>query len=48
VAHELGIYAYDAYFIACAQRRRCPLVSLDRGLLAAAAGVSVQTIEVAT
>jgi len=48
VAHELGVYAYDAYFIACAQRQRCSLISLDGGLLAAAARASVQTIEVAT
>ncbi|BAP88397.1 PilT protein domain protein [Burkholderiales bacterium GJ-E10] len=31
---ELGIYAYDAYVIACAMNQRSPILTLDRGLAA--------------
>ncbi len=42
-----GIYACDAFVIACAQRYRSPLVTLDRGLerVAHAAGVDVLEVE---
>ena len=29
VATNAGIYAYDAYFLECALRLRCPLITLD-------------------
>ncbi len=37
------VYAYDAYMIACALNRSCPLLTLDGGLayVAKAAGVEV-------
>jgi predicted nucleic acid-binding protein len=46
LADELDIYAYDAYLIRCAQKYRSPLLTLDKGLLAAADRASVQIMEV--
>lgn len=46
LSDSLGIYAYDAYVIACAQKHRCALVSLDTGLLEAARRTGVKTVEV--
>ena len=46
VAAKLNIYAYDAYFIACARDQRIGLLSVDKGLLAAAAQAGVSTVEV--
>ncbi len=44
---EHDIYAYDAYLLACAERQRCPLLTLDRGLRRAArkAGISLLEVE---
>ena len=42
----LGIYAYDAYMIACATKYRCPLLTLDRGLMRAAEQSGVEVMEV--
>lgn len=46
LADTHGIYAYDAYLIACAARQRCALLTLDRGLQQAAAAAGVDTLEV--
>jgi len=46
IAAALGIYAYDAYLIACARENRCDLISLDRGLLRAARDAQVIVVEV--
>lgn len=46
VAKNLDVYAYDAYVIACALQHRCALLSLDRGLLDAAARAGVEIMEV--
>ena len=46
IAKECGIYAYDAYMIACAQKYRCPLLTLDRGLIRAAKEAGVEVLEV--
>ena len=46
IAEERGIYAYDAYVIACAEKYRCPLLTLDRGLDGAAVEVGVEVMEV--
>jgi predicted nucleic acid-binding protein len=43
---ECGIYAYDAYMIACAQKYRCPLLTLDKGLIRAAKEAGVEVLEV--
>ena len=44
IADELNIYAYDAYLIRCAQKYKCPLLTLDRGLREAATRSSVTVI----
>ena len=46
VSKRLGIYAYDAYVITCALQHRCNLLSLDRGLVEAAARAGIATVEV--
>lgn len=46
ISAEQGIYAYDAYVIACAQRYRCPLMTLDRGLERAARAAGANVVEV--
>lgn len=46
LSEELDIYAYDAYMIGCAQKHRCPLISLDGGLLDAAGRADVKILEV--
>ncbi|MBT8395790.1 MAG: type II toxin-antitoxin system VapC family toxin [Gemmatimonadetes bacterium] len=47
LAEALGIYAYDAYMIACAQKYRIPLVTLDQGLARAGVSAGVEVMEVA-
>ncbi len=46
LAGELEIYAYDAYMVACATKYRCPLLTLDRGLMRAAKQSGVEVMEV--
>ncbi len=46
IAEALGIYAYDAYMIACAQKYRIPLLTLDQALARAAAAIGVEVLEV--
>ncbi|MBN1547026.1 MAG: type II toxin-antitoxin system VapC family toxin [Syntrophaceae bacterium] len=43
---KANLYAYDAYFIACALQLKSPLLSLNKDLLAAAAESGVSTIKV--
>ena len=45
LADELGIYAYDAYVLACAQEQRAPLLTLDRGLLRAGTKLDIEIME---
>jgi predicted nucleic acid-binding protein len=45
IAHAHGMYAYDAYLIRCAEKYGAPLLSLDRGLLAAARAQGVRVLE---
>jgi predicted nucleic acid-binding protein len=45
LAHELGIYAYDAYFLVAARTLRCELLTLDRGLMRAARQSEVPLLE---
>ena len=42
---ELGIYAYDAYVIACAMNQRSPILTLDRGLAARARALKIEVPE---
>ncbi len=46
LAAQHGLYAYDAYVIACALAQRCGLLALDRDLLRAAAAAGVKVLEV--
>ena len=46
VAGTQGIYAYDAYMIACAQKYRSPLVTLDLALARAAEAAGVEVLGV--
>ena len=46
LAHEAGIYAYDAYFLECALRHRAPLVSLDGLMVEKAKSLGIATLEV--
>ena len=46
LAHQLNLYAYDAYLLACAQSTRSHLLTLDKALIRAAREVGVQTLEV--
>lgn len=46
IAPTSSIYAYDAYFIVCAQRASAPLITLDGGLAGVAQSVGVEVIPV--
>jgi len=46
LAANLDIYAYDAYFIQCALKRKSPLLTLDRDLCRAARSAGAAVIEV--
>ncbi len=48
LSERLGLYAYDAYVLACAQRMRCPVLTLDRRLAVSAPRAGVQILEVGT
>jgi predicted nucleic acid-binding protein len=44
LAHQLGIYAYDAYMLSCSLYHKCPLLSLDRSLLAHAKSLGISNL----
>jgi predicted nucleic acid-binding protein len=46
LADQLNIYAHDAYMLACGEQQRCPLLSLDQGLLQAARPLRMDMLEV--
>ena len=46
LSHQLNIYAYDAYLIACGLQHRSPLLTVDGGLRDAARRVGVEVLEV--
>lgn len=46
IAHELDIYAYDAFMLAVAERHRAPLLSLDRRCNDAARRLGITVLEV--
>ncbi|MCY3959116.1 MAG: type II toxin-antitoxin system VapC family toxin [Chloroflexi bacterium] len=48
LSERLGLYAYDAYVLACAQRMRCPLLTLDKRLAESAPLADVEVLEVGT
>jgi predicted nucleic acid-binding protein len=45
LAGHFGIYAYDAYFLQCAQDTKCPLLTLDRSLKRIAEELSIELVE---
>lgn len=46
LADQLGLYAYDAYMLACALNLRLPILTLDKKLYNAANLLGVRTVEV--
>lgn len=46
LADEYGLYAYDAYLLACALNQRAPLLTLDKALTRAAMRAGVELLEV--
>ena len=46
LAHELDIYAYDAYPVQTARQHGAPILSLDGGLCEAAGRAGVETIHI--
>lgn len=46
IAHAENLYAYDAYFLDCAERHAAPLLTLDRPLKRAAHKLGVHVLEV--
>jgi predicted nucleic acid-binding protein len=46
LAADHGLYAHDAYVIACAFGQHCSLLSLDEGLVRAAVAAGVKVLEV--
>jgi predicted nucleic acid-binding protein len=46
LADRFGLYAYDAYLMACARRQRAPLLTLDARLGRAAEEAGVELMEV--
>ena len=46
IADMLGIYAYDAYMIACALDHKVPLLTLDRALKKQAESIKVTVLEI--
>jgi predicted nucleic acid-binding protein len=47
LAGALGIYAYDAYLVRCAEKYRLPLLTLDKRLVQAAKDKGISVLEVA-
>ena len=47
LADTLGLYADDAYVLACAARQRAPLLTLDRRLARAARAAGIRLQEIA-
>lgn len=48
IASRHKIYAYDAYFLECAQATRCPLLTLDMALKKIAVKIGITVLEVKT
>ena len=46
LAHDVGIYASDAYFLEFALRHRAPLISLDGLMIEKAKSLGIATLEV--
>ena len=46
IATRFHIYAYDAYFLACASSLRLPLMSMDKKMLGVAKELAIPVLEV--
>ena len=46
ISNKANIYAYDAYFLDCANRYKAPLLTLDKKLRRSAKKFSITTLEV--
>ena len=46
LADEFGLYAYDAYLLACARAQRAPLLTLNQALARAARDANIEIVEV--
>lgn len=46
IVEQLRVYAYDAYVLELAREQAAALVTLDKGLIAAARRMGVQTLEI--
>ena len=46
ISKQAAIYAYDAYFLDCASRKKAPLLTVDRRLIASAKEFKIDTMEV--
>jgi predicted nucleic acid-binding protein len=46
LSKTINMYAYDAYFLDCAVRRKAPLLTLDRNLKTAAKKINIEILEV--
>jgi predicted nucleic acid-binding protein len=46
ISKKADLYAYDAYFLACAIRHKAPLLTLDRKLKNSAQDLNVEMLEV--
>lgn len=46
IVEATGLYAYDAYILACAGTQRAPVISLDQGLLEAARNIGIPIVEI--
>ena len=47
LANDYSLYAYDAYFLDCAERHNVPLISLDVRMINAAREIGIEVKEVA-
>lgn len=45
IAVTFNMYAYDAYFLECAQSLKCPLITLDRGMQKIARDMGILVLE---
>ncbi|VGO15177.1 hypothetical protein PDESU_03759 [Pontiella desulfatans] len=46
ISNRNGIYAYDAYLLACAMRYKSPLLSLDKQMVGMAQEMCIEVMEV--
>ena len=45
IAAKYNIYAYDAYFLECADRFKCPIITLDQGMQTIARTMGILVVE---